>query len=558
MKKLISLLLVVVMLVGIIPTAFAAAQKPTEFSSKATFNEGQKPEWSTFEIKLSWKGLVNNQTYTAKYSLVDANGNVVKYDGEDASGENTFGVTSGSVTVTENTDGYHVIKTTVEEKKLSAPIEDCALFVELYNGGEKIAEVKDLSNKVVVNRLYPKTNFVDVGEKAFYADAVKYAVAKKITNGTSAIEFSPDNSCTRGQIVTFLWRAAGSPEPSNTSSPFKDVKNGAYYYKAVLWAYENGITSGVDDTHFGPDNACTRGQIVTFLYRAEFGRSTIKFDDSDIAFKDVSPKAFCYNPVVWAVEKGITSGVSKTKFAPNDPCNRAQAVTFIYRYAMSKLAKMEEAARLSTTSDNFNAPIVGSTVFKISGGVLVLGAINGKPAYTIEPYQEVQSGEICVQGNEDPAWWDKLSDGQRSLIHKALALGYPTMDYPTAEGDSGTYDADLQKAAATQIIIYEILAGYRNTSYPYDCTNDSLIKAFAYRWDGKVNPGLKTAVETYEAISENLTKYKKYNSSWGGDGAEPMGENDIDLASCCVAVWTPEDSMKPTTVALEGIPTFAN
>ena len=118
--------------------------------------------------------------------------------------------------------------------------------------------------------------------------------------------------------------------------------------------------------------------------------------------------------------------------------------------------------------------------------------------------------------------------------------------------------ADLQKAAATQIIIYEILAGYRSTSYPYDCTNDSLIKAFAYRWDGKVNPGLKTAVETYEAISENLTKYKKYNSSWGGDGAEPMGENDIDLASCCVSVWTPEDSMKPTTVALESIPTFAN
>ncbi len=170
--------------------------------------------------------------------------------------------------------------------------------------------------------------FDDVKNGAFYADAVKWAVASGITRGTTENRFSPDDGCTRGQAVTFLWRAAGKPEPKSLSCPFVDVKSGSYCYKAVLWAVENGITKGVSKTEFSPDGICTRGQIVTFLHRS--GGSPSPSSTAN-PFRDVSPTGFYFKAVLWAVEKGITKGISDTEFSPGGVCTRAHVVTFLFR-----------------------------------------------------------------------------------------------------------------------------------------------------------------------------------------------------------------------------------
>ena len=168
--------------------------------------------------------------------------------------------------------------------------------------------------------------FTDVPADAYYAEAVKWAVTEGITSGTTATTFAPNSGCTRGQVVTFLWRAAGEPEPSSTVNPFTDVSADAYNYKAILWAYENGITGGKTATTFAPNATCTRAQIVTFLYRAN-GQTV----DSGSAFTDVPADAYYADAVNWAVAEGITGGTTATTFAPNATCTRAQVVTFLYR-----------------------------------------------------------------------------------------------------------------------------------------------------------------------------------------------------------------------------------
>lgn len=175
-------------------------------------------------------------------------------------------------------------------------------------------------------------NFIDVKTTDYFYNSVKWAVGKNITNGTSSTTFSPYKSCTRAEIVTFLWRAAGSPEPTTTRNPFRDVNAVTHssYYKAILWASQKGITSGTSTTAFSPDQVCTRAQIVTFLYRYA-GQPSGYYSNP---FKDVgaTSEASYYNAIRWAVGKGITSGTSATTFSPYASCNRAEAVTFLYRY----------------------------------------------------------------------------------------------------------------------------------------------------------------------------------------------------------------------------------
>ncbi len=174
----------------------------------------------------------------------------------------------------------------------------------------------------------PVNPFIDVKEDDYFHTPVLWAVKKEITNGTSESTFSPNESCTRAQIVTFLWRAYGCMEPTATENPFTDVDSDAYYYKAVLWAVENGITTGMSATEFAPDATCTRGQAVTFLYRAA-GTPTVTASENP--FTDVTETDYFYHAVLWAAENGITNGVSATEFAPDDHCSRAQIVTFLYR-----------------------------------------------------------------------------------------------------------------------------------------------------------------------------------------------------------------------------------
>ncbi len=174
---------------------------------------------------------------------------------------------------------------------------------------------------------YPEP-FTDVPGDKYYYEPVMWAYTNGITTGTTATTFAPNKDCTRGQIVTFLWRAAGKPEPTTTNNPFTDVEADDFYYKAVLWAVEEGITTGATATTFNPKGDCNRAQVVTFMYRAA-GSPAITGTDNP--FEDVPSDKYYHDAVLWAVENGITTGASATKFAPNNTCTRGQIVTFLYR-----------------------------------------------------------------------------------------------------------------------------------------------------------------------------------------------------------------------------------
>ena len=190
-------------------------------------------------------------------------------------------------------------------------------------------------SKVEVKATFMEDNsvfnfFYDVPNDAFFYEAVKWAVKSGVTNGLSDTMFGPYESCTRAQIVTFLWRAAGSPEPK-TASSFADVPASAYYAKAVAWAVENGITNGMTETTFAPNATCTRGQSVTFLYRALKGTAS-----GSANFTDVKSDTFYADAINWAVANNVTNGTSNTTFSPNADCTRAEIVTFLYRAYQGK------------------------------------------------------------------------------------------------------------------------------------------------------------------------------------------------------------------------------
>jgi len=190
-------------------------------------------------------------------------------------------------------------------------------------------------SKVEVKATFMEDNsvfnfFYDVPNDAFFYEAVKWAVKSGVTNGLTDTMFGPYESCTRTQIVTFLWRAAGSPEPKAMSS-FTDVPANAYYAKAVAWAVENGITNGMTATTFAPNATCTRGQSVTFLYRALKGTAS-----GSTNFTDVKSDAFYADAINWAVKNDVTNGTSATTFSPNADCTRAEIVTFLYRAYQGK------------------------------------------------------------------------------------------------------------------------------------------------------------------------------------------------------------------------------
>ena len=175
--------------------------------------------------------------------------------------------------------------------------------------------------------LDPQSGFADVKPKYYYYNAMLWALERGITSGTSRVTFSPNDTCTRGQVMTFLYAAKGKPEADWSNNPFVDVKKSKYYYKPVLWANQNGITNGVDDTHFQPNGGCTRAQVVTFLW-ALSGKPNPA--EGSNPFKDVKKSSWYYKAVLWAYQNGVTSGVDDTHFGPNQTCTRGQVVTFLY------------------------------------------------------------------------------------------------------------------------------------------------------------------------------------------------------------------------------------
>ena len=197
------------------------------------------------------------------------------------------------------------------------------------------AATRQVTGTVAV-KIAQTMNFVDVKPTDYFYNPVKWAVGKNITKGTSAATFSPDKTCTRAEIVTFLWRDAGSPMPTISRHPFTDVSYsmGADFYNAILWASQNGITAGTSTTTFSPNKTCTRAEIVTFLWR--YAKKPVGYGSNSFTDVNKNDHAPYYDAILWAVSKGITNGSTTTTFAPNGTCTRAQAVTFLYRYEGGK------------------------------------------------------------------------------------------------------------------------------------------------------------------------------------------------------------------------------
>ena len=246
------------------------------------------------------------EAYAADGGSISPSGDIVVVAG----GSKTFYIEADA--------GYEIKDVLVDDESVGAvssyTFKDVDESHTIYAVFEESAETKD-------------NPFVDVSDNAYYYDAVIWASENGITTGATANTFDPDGVCTRAQAVTFLWRAAGKPTPKSAEMPFVDVSADAYYYDAVLWAVENGITKGTSDTTFSPGQFCTRAHIVTFLWRA-YGTPAA---DADNPFVDVAADAYYHDAVLWAVANGITNGTSDTAFSPDSVCTRAQIVTFMYR-----------------------------------------------------------------------------------------------------------------------------------------------------------------------------------------------------------------------------------
>ena len=257
-------------------------------------------------------GLINNQ-------------NVYEYGGYYYA--NLLGVGDGFYTRNMQVHGYGELYL-VQFRMYADPGQDY-----LYSGYAVVGPVKADGMRFWSLYYFGKeppseTGFLDVDDDAYYAPSVEWALDREITSGVSGWSFAPDSRCTRAQAVTFLWRAAGRPEPKTAENPFTDVPAGTYFEKPVLWAVENGITKGTGQNRFSPDSPCTRAQIVTFLHRAAGAPAP----ETAGGFSDVARGSYYEIPVNWAVENRITAGTGGGKFSPDSYCTRAQMVTFLHRF----------------------------------------------------------------------------------------------------------------------------------------------------------------------------------------------------------------------------------
>ena len=273
-------------------------------------------------------GSTGNRTYTAHWRYNGSGHSYSYYTIKATAGAGGSISPSGNVSVREGRDqaftitpdkGYAVANVKIDGKSIGA--------VKSYT-------FENVSRTHTIEVIFMKANgnpqtgvFVDVATGSYYEDAVDWAVENGITKGTDDTHFSPDGICTRAQAVTFLWRTAGSPASKTSTMPFTDVPVGSYYYDAVLWAVENGITKGTSDTTFSPNMTCSRAQIVTFLWRSEKSPAA----GTANPFADVKSTAYYADAVLWAVKENITKGTTSTTFSPNTDCTRAQIVTFLWR-----------------------------------------------------------------------------------------------------------------------------------------------------------------------------------------------------------------------------------
>ena len=338
-------------------TEGGGAGSELQFTLWANGGVSTEPDFSSFYgvvlgdfgFGVDRKSMVNHVTYRLiddpvssrpfdgdwSYSVLNGEATLMKYFG-----------TEEDVTVPERIGGYGVLGVDAGALSGNARIrsvtipgcvhrigknafEGCTSLTDIYYGGSEFIwnNFKVALAPGVTVRF---AQFTDVPSWEWYAAPVNWAAAKGITSGTSKATFSPDDPCTRAQAVTFLWRAAGRPEPETTENPFSDVGEDDYFYKAVLWALDDNVTMGTGDNTFSPDEPCTRAQIVTFLWRYE-GKPSASASPGRANFLDVDDGDYYYAAVRWAAAREITLGTSFDLFSPDVVCSRAQIVTFLYR-----------------------------------------------------------------------------------------------------------------------------------------------------------------------------------------------------------------------------------
>ncbi|MDO4286625.1 MAG: S-layer homology domain-containing protein [Eubacteriales bacterium] len=270
-------------------------------------------------------------------------------------------------------------ETTPDEMTQTEPISDDTTYDSDSEADTKESYIPQSENR-----------FIDVDSDKYYYESVVWAAEKGITSGTSDTTFSPNNVCTRAQIVTFLWNSCGSPNPGSISTKFTDVSPNAYYYQAVQWAVQKGITAGTTETTFSPEKSCTRSQAVTFLWRAA-GCPAYTKESSSISgneasyFYDISQSKYYYDAVQWATEHCVTSGTGDNAFSPNNICTRAQIVTFLYHYLVTQ----------ATFTSNVTAPQLNAVMSDAYDRMTVTWyPSNGSEGYTV--YRRAASSEDWI------------------------------------------------------------------------------------------------------------------------------------------------------------------
>ena len=366
-KRMLSMLLTLCMLMAIIPSGASAADETVETGNQQLeqsailsdltnyywfYNIQDSRVWSFTEDGyaiqywpknyISLSNAADTQVKENEMTIVSTEAYAYKFDGS------TLKLYSDAIDNSGNSYSRLAVTLDLYNKQTSpANMKDSYAegCIEKYNGNNYFYQTDWVqpdpnsddwdSNAMYLVRLGKKEQktgddspFVDVQNvNAYFYTAVLWAVENNITYGTDDTHFSPDQSCTRSQVVAFLWRAMGSPAPTTTECPFVDVKSSDYFYSAILWAVENGITYGTDDTHFSPDATVTRADFVTFLWRAE-KRPRYNVQST---FVDIPSNSYYAGAVLWAAENKVAYGVDDTHFAPAQFCTRGQVVSFLHR-----------------------------------------------------------------------------------------------------------------------------------------------------------------------------------------------------------------------------------
>lgn len=331
-KRILALLLGLVLCLGAVGTAFASGnwiidedgniyQEPEVTPPPVT--PTQRPSQPGGSTGSSGNAVGNNRGFADNGSW-----------GADKTTANKGDVVTIVVTPDEGYKGVPTVKDANGKDVPVTKVNDTTYTFVMPDGQVKVdVEFTAIEDPKPTEPVEPENPFTDVYASDYYYDAVLWAVDKGVTNGTNTegTRFSPNDPCTRAQIVTFLWRAYGKPEPAAAEHKFTDVEAGAYYYDAMLWAVENGITNGTnaEGTRFSPNDPCTRAQAVTFQYRAAKATPV----PGSNSFTDVAAADYFANAVQWAVKNGITNGTNTegTRFSPDNVCTRGQIVTFLYR-----------------------------------------------------------------------------------------------------------------------------------------------------------------------------------------------------------------------------------